>query len=227
MSSAKQKSWEGDFRRRRKCGNIAKEILIMQTNIIWTGRLYQSIENCILTRMSGGNEIVSTIIGHHENRIYKIDYHICTNENWETTFVNIRTQFDNLVELITLEKKEGKWLLNNKPDPEFEDIFDIDISLTPFTNTLPVNRLKLKDGERKVIEVIYFDIFEKEIKSVKQVYTRVSGTDYVYENYDGSFKANIRVDEQGLVVDYSELFEMITKHESNYSATSIKNWRVH
>ena len=187
----------------------------MQTDIIWTGKLYHSTENCILTKTIAGNEIISTIVGDYKDWIYKIDYHITTNENWETTFVNIRTRFDSLAELITLEKKDGKWFLNGKHNKELDKIFDVDISLTPFTNTLPINRLKLKDKERQVIEVLYFDIFEKKTKSVKQVYTRLSSLEYVYENYDNSFTANIIIDDQGLVVDYPGLFEMTTKHESN------------
>src|SRR5678815_4302895 len=107
----------------------------MQTNIIWTGRLYHSIENCILTRTKTHSEITSTIIGDYENRIFKIDYHIRANGNWETTFVHIRTQFDNLIETITLEKIDGKCLLNGKHCIELDDVFDIDISLTPVTNT--------------------------------------------------------------------------------------------
>lgn len=189
----------------------------MQTNIIWTGRLYQSIENCILTKTEVDNEIVSTIIGDYENQIFKIDYYIRTNGNWETTFVNIRTQFNNLIETIVLERKDGKYFLNGDPYLELSDVLDIDISVTPFTNTLPINRLQLKDGEQKIIDVIYFDIFEKRIEPVRQVYTRVTGTQYVYENYDKTFQANLVIDEQGLVVDYPELFEMSVKCESNYS----------
>jgi hypothetical protein len=196
----------------------------MQTNIIWTGRLYHSIENCILTKTIVENEIISTIAGEYENRIYKIDYHIKTNETWETTFVNIRTQLDNLAELITLEKKDGKWLLNGKYENELDNIFDVDISLTPFTNTLPINRLKLKDKEEQIIEVLYFDIFEKETKCVKQIYTKLTRFEYVYENYDKSFKANITIDEQGLVVDYPGLFEMTTKHENNDIQQQYLRW---
>ena len=58
-----------------------------------------------------GNDITSTIIGEHDNRIYQIDYHISVNENWETTCADIRTQFGNLVEFITLEKNEGRLLI--------------------------------------------------------------------------------------------------------------------
>ncbi|HTE32309.1 MAG TPA: putative glycolipid-binding domain-containing protein [Chryseolinea sp.] len=188
----------------------------MQTNIIWTGKLYHSMENCLLTKTVDGNEITSTIIGAHENQIYKVEYHIRTNKNWETTFVNLKTQSGNSNELFILEKKERSWLLNNKPNDGLKDIFDIDISLTPFTNTLPINRLQQKENERQTIEVIYFDILEKEIKPVKQIYTRLSIDRYTYENYDKSFKADIKIDDQGLVVDYPELFKMTAKRESHY-----------
>ncbi len=56
----------------------------------------------------------------------------------------------------------------------------------------------------------------KKTKPVKQIYTRLAADHYLYENYDKSFKADIRIDEQGLVVEYSKLFEMTIKHESNY-----------
>ena len=188
----------------------------MQTNIIWTGKRYHSTENCLLTKTIVGNEISSTIAGEYENKVYKVEYYIKTNENWETTFVTLEIQLDNSNELLILEKTKGTWLLNTKPDDRLKNIFDIDISLTPFTNTLPINRLKQKDDERQTIEVIYFDILEREIKPVKQVYTRLATDRYLYENYDKSFKADIVIDEQGLVVDYPKLFEMTAKLESNY-----------
>jgi len=188
----------------------------MQTNIIWTGRQYHSIENCILTRTKVDNEIISTIIGDHDNLIFKIDYQIRTNGRWETTFVNVKTQFDNFIETLTLEKIDKKYLLNGNPCVELNDIIDIDISLTPFTNSLPINRLQLKDGDQQIIDVIYFDIFERKIKPVKQVYKRLTSGQYIFENDDKTFKANILVDEQGLIVDYEELFRMTIKHESSY-----------
>jgi hypothetical protein len=188
----------------------------MQTNIIWTGKLYHSIENCVLTKRAVGNEITSTIIGAYENQIYKIEYQIRTRKNWETTSLTLQAQFNNSNELLTLEKKEGEWLLNNKRIGELKNIFDIDISLTPFTNTLPINRLQLKHNQRRTIEVIHFDILKKETKPVKQIYTRLARHEYIFENYDKSFKANIKIDEEGLVVEYPKLFEMTAKHESNY-----------
>jgi hypothetical protein len=95
------------------------------------------------------------------------------------------------------------------------NILDIDLSLTPFTNTLPINRLQLKLNQQQTIEVLYFDMLKKEIRPVKQLYTRTANDQYLYENYDSSFKAEIKIDEQGLVVDYPKLFEMTKKYVSN------------
>jgi len=187
----------------------------VQKNIIWTGKLYNSIENCLLANTSEGYDITSTISAKYDNRVYKIDYHLRVNENWETTFASIQTESDNAVEVITLENRDGKYLLNGEYNAGFDNVSDIDISVTPFTNTLPINRLKLNDNQRQVIEVIYFDIFEKEVKPVRQIYTRLTAVQYVFENYDGSFKSNLVVDEEGLVVEYPELFEMVSKRQSN------------
>ena len=189
----------------------------MQTNIIWTGNLCHSIENCLLTKTASGNEISSTIIGYYNNEIYKVDYQIKTNNNWETVFLTLRSRIDNADKSLILEKKDGVWIMDGMPRQEFANIFDIDIYPTPFTNTLAINRLKLKDRERQVIEVLYFDIPEKEVKPVKQIYTRLKEDRYLFENYDKSFKAEIKTDGQGLVVDYPNLFEMAIKNETNYA----------
>ncbi|HXS35907.1 MAG TPA: putative glycolipid-binding domain-containing protein [Flavipsychrobacter sp.] len=184
----------------------------MQTNIIWKGRYYQSMEYCNLVQAESGNEIQSTIIGYHEQQIFKVEYHIHTNKEWEVYLVSIHMQLDSKSETIALENKDGIWYLNSKPEPSFKSIVYIDISLTPFTNTLPVNGMAFENDKQQIIDVIYFDLLEKKTKPSKQIYTRLSTNKYLFQTYDGSFKAEIEVDEQGLVTDYPQLFEMLGKN---------------
>ena len=188
----------------------------MQTNILWTGKEYSSMENCILTEARNSIEIDSTIIGSAEGHIFKVEYRISTNATWETTLVTLKTQFRDAVESNRLEKRDGYWFLNERPVPDFKDICDVDISLTPFTNSLPIRRLQFKSGERQKIEVIYFDLLERTIQPAIQFYTRESVNKYIFENADGSFKKTITVDESRLVENYPELFMMTHKLESNY-----------
>ena len=60
----------------------------MHLNILWTGRKYYSLENCLVNTTDSGTEIKSTIIGMHGGTIYHVEYQIITNGNWETIFLN-------------------------------------------------------------------------------------------------------------------------------------------
>jgi hypothetical protein len=189
----------------------------MQKNILWTGIEYHSLENCILTIMDKGSEINSFVIGAYANELYRIAYRIRTNQYWETIFCEITSQIYSTVEMIEF-RREGKesWYVNGRPDENFNGCIDIDISLTPFTNTLPINRLHLSEKEGKQIKVLYVDVLGRKMIPVQQKYTRLSQTDYKYENVPNDFEAVIAVDHLGLVVNYPGLFKRTYITESNY-----------
>lgn len=179
----------------------------MQTNILWTGREYYSLENCLIDAKATGFEITSTIIGNYEGKIYKVEYHIKTNERWETMFFEINSRHSNQTQIIRYEGDgNGNWTTDGKKAEQFNGCIDIDIPLTPFTNTLPIRRLKLQHNQSQEIQVMYCDLLEQKITPVRQQYRCLSATEYHYENIPNDFEANIQVDESGFVVDYPSLF---------------------
>jgi hypothetical protein len=189
----------------------------MQTNLLWTGREYYSLENCLVKVTAAGSEIISTIIGHYQEAIYKVEYLIKTNQNWETVFLEIKSQHSNQTQLMRFEGDgKGNWMSNGKKADQFNGCIDVDISLTPFTNTLPIRRLNLGQNQTQEIRVIYCDLLERRIKSVQQRYTCLSNTKYRYENVPNDFEVTIEVDESGLVVDYPSLFVRTKALKSNY-----------
>lgn len=179
----------------------------MQTLITWKSLYYHSQEHCELVESTNGNVIASHIKGDFEAKKYWVDYTIHTNKNWETINAKIAVKINDDTLGWQLKKQYRKWLLNDKPLKHFDNAIDVDISLTPFTNTLPIQRLHLQQGESRVIEVMYFDILNKAIKLVKQIYTRISAHEYKYENSDKDFQALLQVNTQGLVESYPGLFE--------------------
>ncbi|HSR18393.1 MAG TPA: putative glycolipid-binding domain-containing protein [Ignavibacteriaceae bacterium] len=189
----------------------------MQVNILWTGREYYSLENCLMTKNHAGSEISSVIIGMYNKEIYRVEYFIKTNEIWETLFFELKIQLYNNKNVFSYKSDgKGNWTLLEKPANEFNGCTDIDIPLTPFTNTLPINRLNLNINESRVIKVIYIDVLNSEIKPVQQKYSRMTEAKYKFENVPNDFEAVITVDESGFVVDYHELFERTIKCESEY-----------
>lgn len=184
----------------------------MQTNILWSGIEYYSLENCIIDSQNDGITINSTIIGFYNDIIYRVEYIIRLDRSWQTFYCLVKSQIDHQSKKIEFIKNKNGWTLNGQFRPEFNACLDIDIALTPFTNSLPINRLKLKQGQESKVDVIYIDILENNIQHVKQKYSRIADRTYRYENIPNDFEAKIQVDSAGLVIDYPQLFKRTAHH---------------
>lgn len=194
----------------------------MQTNLLWSGREYYSLENCLADITVDGLIVTSTIIGYYEEKIYWVNYMIKTNKLWETVYLEINCRHDNKTQLIKLNGDgQGNWTSNGEPAEQFKGCIDVDIPLTPFTNTLPIKRLNLSNDQAQEIKVIYCDLLEENIKAVTQKYTRLSDTHYHYENVPNDFEATIQVDDLGFVVDYPSLFVRTTALKSHYDINAL------
>jgi hypothetical protein len=190
----------------------------MQTNLLWSGREYYSLENCLVNTIDSGSEITSVIVGTYQGMIYRVDYRVKTNKYWQVLFAEAKAQHTNHRYHFEFEALgDGKWLCNGKPEDRFDGCIDVDIPLTPFTNSLPINRLNLRPGEEQTIKVVYIDLLANMITPVKQKYHCRSKTKYHYENVPNDFEATIEVDEKGFVIDYPLLFERKISLVTHYS----------
>jgi len=89
-------------------------------------------------------------------------------------------------------------------------VIDIDLSATPFTNTLPIRRLKLKAGQSAEIVTVYILVPALTITTDPQRYTCIEPLKrYRYESRDSDFRRDIEVDGRGLVVTYPGLFRRL------------------
>lgn len=101
----------------------------------------------------------------------------------------------------------GRWTDGaGAPLPALTGAIDVDLPITPFTNTLPIRRLCLAAGASVEIAVVYVRAPELTVEVDHQRYTCLTPRRYRYEAVDGSFTADIEVDEHGLVVTYEGLF---------------------
>lgn len=142
----------------------------------------------------------------------KVDYVIKLNNRWQVQEFEVTAQIGNKPTTLYTMKcdSSGRWFgRDGIENHNFNNCRYIDISLTPFTNTLPINGLSLKEGGSNDIDVLYIDIMEGEIRRDRQRYTKLGRLKYRFENDNGNFTADIDVDEEGFVTDYPELFESI------------------
>lgn len=179
----------------------------MQFNILWSGREYHSVENCLIDITPSGVDINSVIAGSYRGIIYRVDYHLKANPDWETQFIQIISRHSNSEQKFRLHRfGKEHWVSEGQIIHIFDGCTEPDIAVTPFTNSLPINRLKCGKEETSHVKVIYFDLLEKQVRPVQQLYRRLNEKQYHYENIPNDFEADITVDENGFVVDYPPLF---------------------
>lgn len=111
----------------------------------------------------------------------------------------------------------GHWqnALTGQELSELEGCHDVDVGITPATNTLPIKRLQLVEGERRDIAAAYVPLPDQITgaflpQRAEQRYTcLVRDRRYLYEGLFRAFSAELEVDAAGLVIDYPETFRRV------------------
>ncbi len=101
----------------------------------------------------------------------------------------------------------GRWgEMNGAHRVELDGCFDLDLPITPFTNTLPIRRLPLHVGHTADISVAYIDVETLEVHRDHQRYTRLDTHRWRFTQLATGWSQDFEVDEHGLVLDYPTLF---------------------
>ncbi len=96
--------------------------------------------------------------------------------------------------------------MNGAHRVELDGCYDIHLPITPFTNTLPIRRLPLLDGDSAEFPVVYVDVETLEVRPDLQRYTRLGPHRWGFTQLQTGRSLEFDVDEHGLVVDYPALF---------------------
>jgi uncharacterized protein len=110
----------------------------------------------------------------------------------------------------------GRWgEMNGAHRTELDGCYDLDLSCTPFTNTIPIHRLPLLEGHAAELPVVHVDTETLEVRPVAQRYTRLTRDarrhdTWRYDNLDTGYSVDLEVDEHGLVLDYPGEFRRLS-----------------
>lgn len=180
----------------------------MQKSIVWEGLHLDTEEHCAVNYTDSGIVVRSEIEGWAGTKAVYVDYVLELNPNWTVKCIDIRFTVGAEAQHFDFKYTGSGWVDNNGGDcAEFAECNYVDISLTPFTNSLAVNGLKLQDGQQAEVEVLYFDILAGQVRKDAQRYTRLTDGLYRFENEGGNFSADITVDADGFVTHYPQLFK--------------------
>ena len=105
----------------------------------------------------------------------------------------------------------GRWgEMNGAHRTELDGCYDVDLACTPMTQTLPIRRLPLLDGDTAELPVVFVDPDTLEVRPDLHRYTRVGAHRWYHESAGLGIAGEFEVDQFGLVVDYPKLFRRVS-----------------
>ncbi|WP_274423406.1 putative glycolipid-binding domain-containing protein [Chelativorans sp. YIM 93263] len=154
-----------------------------------------------------GFRAVATVV-HAGADPFGLSYVWSLDEHWRTRQLVLRLSHPTLQEM-KIERTSGGWLVDGQEAAELAACDEIDLSATPFCNSLAIRRLR-GSGE---LTALYVDLPSLQLSCSRQRYQPLGEGRWRYIDLGVAkgFEADLSLDEDGLVVDYEGLFETINQ----------------
>jgi hypothetical protein len=186
----------------------------MERNVLFSRWNEPGLEHLHLVEQDEEILVDGLLIAIENHRAFRARYLIRCDNAWCVHAASLELLDDQSGKLHLQADGKGHWsTTNGEPLPALDGCIDIDITVTPFTNTLPIRRLRLTPGASAEITVVYIELPELQFKPAKQRYTCLStntnGSVYKYEGLETGFTAELQVDNEGLILNYPDLWKKV------------------
>ena len=187
----------------------------------WEGH---GLEHCVCHQDTNGIVLEGVVAGTRHGA-YGGHYLVRTDADFRTREVHV--QYISGPRLHLQADGVGNWsdMIENKSLPVLQGCIDVDIGITPATNTLPIKRLKLEAHESHKIKAAYVPLPDQIDgmflpQLAEQRYTcLIPEQRYRYEGIFRDFTAELSVDTDGLVIDYPDTFRRVTSQENSIASS--------
>ncbi|MBZ0290372.1 MAG: putative glycolipid-binding domain-containing protein, partial [Anaerolineae bacterium] len=164
---------------------------------VWKRVEYPGMEHMTLREDERGVAVESVVIGVSETGAFRLNYRVLCDVKFRVR--EVRLALAGQQALYLTGDGRGNWLNGEgHPLPDLKGCIDIDITATPFTNTLPIRRIQWKPGQSETLRMVYFLIPEMTFQPDEQRYTcleqRADGAVFRFEQPATGFTADLPVD---------------------------------
>jgi uncharacterized protein len=179
---------------------------VKRRQLVWRGLEEWLAEECTVSLDEDRLRARGVQLGAEPNP-YRVDYELVTGVGWVTErLVASAADAAGTRTLELLRSADGAWTANGEPVPELDGALDCDLAFSPLTNYMPAHRL----GAEPVDHLMAFiDVPSLEVRPSRQRYEPIDERRVRYVSLDSDFVAELELDEDGLVVRYPRLAELV------------------
>ena len=142
---------------------------------------------------------------------FRVDHVWELTPDWRTRSLIVARHDANGRRTLRLERDGGGWRVDGTRRPDLDGADDPDLSVTPFCNTLVMRRVPATEGASVTVDTAYVDGDDLSVTRSRQRYDRKGPRlfRYIDQGVAAGFEADLRVDEEGIVQHYEQLFERV------------------
>ena len=144
---------------------------------------------------------------------WKASYRVLFDESWVTIRAEASVRDSGGARALAIRREpSGLWFDGDREIQTCRGALDVDLGVTPSTNTSAIRRLGLSVGASAELTAAWVRFPDLVVQPLLQRYTRLGEWTFLYESLrDGVvvFHARLEVDAAGLVERYEGLFERI------------------
>ncbi len=142
------------------------------------------------------------------------EYHFDLDRNWRTRVFTLNQHQAGEDRALRIERvEEERWKVNDGLRADLDGCMELDLTVSPFTNTLAIQQLKLAPNAAKAFSALYVRIPQLELLPQRQRYKRLDAAEppkrFLYEGLGTGFIQEITVDENALVESYPRFAERV------------------
>jgi hypothetical protein len=183
-------------------------------DLAWAALAWPGTEHLRVTRSDDGVRADGLIVAVLDGQPLRLHYEIRCDASWACRTLTVASPLEPARTVELRGDGQGHWATGTgAPVSALQGCVDVDIAVTPFTNTLPIRRLGLAAGAGAEIVVVYVDVPTLAVRAQRQRYTCVrrgpEGSRWRYDNVVSAFTAELVVDAEGFVIEYPGLWHRI------------------
>lgn len=179
--------------------------------ILWHGPHDDSTEFCELTPTDEGWSLTGIVLLPANDQPSRCEYEVHVNRAWVVRSVEILQTVGSSRRHLHLTTDGSIWSVDGRHDPALDGCTDVDLRVTPATNTIPIRRRGIGIGSQFTTRAAWVGYPDLAVVPSEQHYQRLSQTAFRYSS--GAFTADLDVDGDGLVRRYGEEYWRSIAHD--------------
>ena len=163
------------------------------------------LELMALSRSASGLSVRSTLI-HAGEESFGLRYRWELDPSWRTRTLRIERTDATDKSLLIERAGDTSWRVDGEARPDLAGCHEVDVSATPFCNTLAIRHLGIAGGK---LLALFVDAPLLTCQPSRQRYEPLGprAWRYIDQGVSAGFTARLDLDEHGLVMKYEHLFE--------------------